>query len=428
MESRFGSNPASSDDSSNGNGFRKAVTSAAVRGAVEALPEGYFEYLDKNNTDKTKIINTDRLLSKSELERLILPRVMSKRDDDEIRRTAKEGVEGVEGAARGLGIPLPFAQFLNLESSHAVRLQTPPFQKPVLTPITVCCVAIATEDGCFFSGLKEELEMGHMYPSATNEEICDDRSPICLNARYRDRTITPSYKESESKEPEQSFLDRMKGACYESCDSGSESSDESEVDEREKESVANAISGQLGPGRWHCYSAVFDGNKSIIRIDGEEEITTCASNIPESFRACLDGITIGSDHSFAMSLCFGQGSEGEGEGAIAELALFKGRLPTNDIRSVESHLMKKHKIQVPSISRMERITDDYLSRVAYKMMDQSAARADPNKPKKATVSVPLRCLTRLRQVAWKQKDEVTGHRRMIQRIGCKLRRGSGSDW
>ena len=33
----------------------------------------------------------------------------------------------------------------------------------------------------------------------------------------------------------------------------------------------------------------------------------------------LDGLTIGSDHVFDMSLCFGEGSDGEGVGSIAEI-------------------------------------------------------------------------------------------------------------
>ena len=352
----------------------------------------------------------------------MLPKALWRRhqDEDAAKLTLKEQLD------KKIGIPLPFAQFLNMDSSHAVRMQTAPFDKPVLTPITVFCVAIATEDGCFFSGLKEELEMGHMYPTLNNEEINDERSPICVNAGYRDRQKCLSPRKAKSVSPKQNFLDRIKAACYERPSSGPES-DDSESDESEKEAVNNAISGQLGPGAWHCYSTVFDGHHSIIRIDGEEEVTTSACKIPPSFRACLDGITIGSDHSFSMSLCFGQGSDGEGEGAIAELAFFKGRLSTNDMASVESHLMKKHKIPVPSKSRNERIRDDCYSRLAHKLMDQTPAQAR-RREDQPTGSIPLRCMTKLRQVAWHQDDVVTGAQRKIQRIGCRVRRGSDSDW
>ncbi len=352
----------------------------------------------------------------------VLPRVLRREhpDEDADKLTLKERLE------KGFDIPLPFAQFLNMDCSHAVRMQTAPFKKPVLTPITVFCVAIATEDGCFFSGLKEELEMGHMYPTLDNEEINDERSPICINAGYRDHQKRISPRKSKTDLPKQNFLDRIKAACYERPSSGSEN-DDSESDESEKEAVTYAISGQLGPGAWHCYSTVFDGNQSVIRIDGEEEIMTTASEIPPSFQACLDGITIGSDHSFSMSLCFGQGSDGEGEGAIAELAFFKGHLSTNDMASVESYLMKKHKIPIPSNSRNERIRDDYYSRLAHKLMDQTPAEARRRKDL-PTVSIPLRCMTKLRHVAWHQDDIVTGTQRKIQRIGCKVRRGSVSDW
>ena len=210
-----------------------------------------------------------------------------------------------------------------------------------------------------------------------------------------------------------SGCDFLNSMVTEESDSDSESSD----DEGTLEGAAHAVSGQLGPGAWHCYTGVFDGNQSTIRIDGEEESTTLACTIPEGFRACLDGITIGSDHSFDMSLCFGQGSDGEGEGAIAELAFFKGRLPLEDICRLESHLMAKHGIPAPVTGRDERMQEDYLSRLAHKLMDQSAARAARNRD--PGVSIPLRCMTSLRHVAWKQRDNVTGRRRSIIRIGGK---------
>jgi len=213
------------------------------------------------------------------------------------------------------GILRPCIQFLNIDSSHAVRLFTPPFEKLETTPLTVFCVAIATEDGCFFSGLKKKMEMGHICG-----DISEDRSPICLNADYIDQ------RKGGNEENCSSMHSMSSGVCnYHDCHQRNSDhtsdvysgSDYKEDVEDTKEACDNIVRGQLGPGMWHCYVAVFDGEKSVIRIDGVEESLTYDSMISPSFLACLDGITIGSDHDFDMSLCFGQGSDGEGEGAIS---------------------------------------------------------------------------------------------------------------
>jgi hypothetical protein len=61
--------------------------------------------------------------------------------------------------------------------------------------------------------------------------------------------------------------------------------------------------GRRGPGQWHCYVAVIDGSHSSIRIDGSPEIMTHFINDDsKGSRVLLDGLTIGSDHSFDMSL------------------------------------------------------------------------------------------------------------------------------
>ena len=91
--------------------------------------------------------------------------------------------------------------------------------------------------------------------------------------------------------------------------------------------------------------------------------------------------------------------------------------------------MRKHGIQFPKTSRIERINDDYLSRLAHKLMEQSPSCAnrkrDPDKEKR---HVPLRYMTGLRQVAWKQDNNVTGRQLSIKRIGNKSRNGSTSEW
>lgn len=282
--------------------------------------------------------------------------------------------------------------------------------------------------------------MGHMHPTVSDEEINDERSPICLNAEYNERGLCLSQDEFEQaaissgyqhNNPDDNMMDPNLGShceCIYSLNKDGSDND-SRNDDSDVESCADVVRGQLGPGNWHCYVAIFDGDQSIIRIDGEEESTTCASRIPSSFQAFLDGITIGSDHSFDMSLCFGQGSDGEGEGAISELAFFKGRLPANDIVSLESHLMTKHGI-VPAESRIERINHDYYSRLAHKLMGESPSSSANRKNDydNKDIPVPLRYMTELRQVAWQQRNKVTGRRLSIKRIGAKFRKDSMSEW
>mmetsp|Transcript_3251 Transcript_3251/g.8747 ORF Transcript_3251/g.8747 Transcript_3251/m.8747 type:complete len:435 (-) Transcript_3251:56-1360(-) len=412
--------------------YDNAFSPFVVRGATVAHPEGYCECLDEQEDDlphyKDETWLKKKSVRKSKLERSDLPKVLWKNHDNRDETTIEK-----------IRIPRPFVQFLNSDSSHAVRLLTPKFEKPIFTPLTVFCVAIATEDGCFFSGLRERFEMGHMYPTARNAEISDERSPICLNAEYNDRRMTRSRDEIEeiaSDNGRQYFdSDFMMGANLEShCEylhqtRNEDSTDDPLSDESDTECCDDAVRGQLGPGSWHCYVGIFDGCKSIIRIDGVEESLSFTSAISPSYKACLDGITIGSDHSFDLSLCFGQGSDGEGEGAISELALFKGRMQSEDVVSLESHLMTNHGIPIPKKSRKENVRDDYFSRLAHKLMDQSPSHADSkgdggNK----SVPVPLRYMTELPQVAWQRRSKVTGEHLAVKRIGNKFRTDSLSEW
>lgn len=79
--------------------------------------------------------------------------------------------------------------------------------------------------------------------------------------------------------------------------------------------------GTTGPGLWHCYTAVFDGDRSVVRVDGAEEPRTTRETAglpdgsgPDSLEEAgtrvgdvpLDGLTIGSDHLFNESLCYGE--------------------------------------------------------------------------------------------------------------------------
>ena len=125
-----------------------------------------------------------------------------------------------------------------------------------------------------------------------------------------------------------------------------------------------------------------------------------------------------------MSLCFGQGSDGEGEGAIAELALFKGRLELEDIKLLEGQLMQRYGIQAPVIPKSEVVQNDQMSRLAHAMLSHPPRHRLFSS---STQRIPLRVMTKHRVVAWRQTNPVTGERILVQRIGTKFA-GSSSDW
>lgn len=75
-QSRFPDDKKPAGFNNNGIQFPKPAkesSTAAVRGALEAIPEGYHEYLDKqkNLDPKKSILSTERPLRKSELDRLV---------------------------------------------------------------------------------------------------------------------------------------------------------------------------------------------------------------------------------------------------------------------------------------------------------------------------------------------------------------------
>jgi len=474
-----------------------SCSSFAVRGALYARPEGYCQCWDNDHTSidflpvNYNISKMKRNRRKRELQREVLPKVLwSKHQHRTTPASNNKAVTYNNDIDCGdvdmtqschnnnkskkipetdnlpnlqtRGILRPCIQFLNIDSSHAVRLFTPPFDKVESTPLTIFCVAIATEDGCFFSGLRRTFEMGHMYPATS--DVNEERSPICLNAVYTDemsdlskeefrQKVTASFAHQSQNDQEKnnqrkggneeeydchqrnsySTTDIYSGPDYKCfCHLNDAVEDKSfqDVDDTE-EDCDNIVRGQLGPGMWHCYVAVFDGEKSVIRVDGVEELLTRDSMISPSSQACLDGITIGSDHNFDMSLCFGLGSDGEGEGAMAELAIFKGHLKSIDILALEMHLMTKHGIPFPVKPKNERNIDDFYSRRAHTLMDQipsCVSRSHINDNNIINRGVPLRYMTLLREVAWKQTNQVTGRQISVQRIGNKFRNGSSSEW
>jgi hypothetical protein len=406
----------------------------AVRGATFARPEGYClcwdndqaiieSHLQSVSNDHTsglrqqdfKELMRRRSRRRRELQREVLPRVLysapNKGDDSQ------------------LGIRQPCVQFLNVDSSHAVRLFTPPFKPgPVPAPITIFCVAIATEDGCFLSGIRRRFELGHLYPESPPDNLIE-RSPICICTDVG-RVLSSGEDGNESQEPIY-----KKQSSYNSDDSSCDTSLEAahgdsglkcvcpfaglgnEVDEDDENQTGKIYRGRRGPGMWHCYTAVFDGASSSIRIDGVSEPLRCNSSSSSPVVACLDGLTIGADHTFDMSLCFGQGSDGEGEGAMGELAVFKGRLDIADIEVMERHLMTKHGIATPDQPESDLAVEDEYSRLAHAML---AHAPHHNVFASGLKRVPLRYMANHRIVAWRQTNPVTGEKIRVQRIGSKF--------
>jgi hypothetical protein len=437
--------PAAEDEKPKSSIFQQYST-FAVRGATIARPEGYClcwdhelskiesqirEATDDSNSHLRQQEHEDQLLRRRnrrrrELQREVLPRVLYS--------APQKGIGEPQ-----LGIRQPCIQFLNVDSSHAVRLFTPPFETgPVPAPVTVFCVGIATEDGCFLSGLRNRFEFGHLYPETARDDLIE-RSPICLCTGLDQAHL---FGDSDNKNREQ---EDGKDASFNSDDSSCDMSLEAAggdqglkcvcpftglgntVEEDDETQACQVCRGRRGPGTWHCYVAIFDGDSSSIRIDGVPEPIRirCDKPIPSSAAAArLDGLTIGSDHTFDMSLCFGQGSEGEGQGAMAELAVFKGRLDTEDIETVERKLMTKHGIAPPEISGKDLAEEDSYSRLAHAMLSHA-----PYHKVFATGSkrVPLRYMVKHRTVSWKQTNPVTGEAIRVQRIGSKCG-DSSSDW
>jgi hypothetical protein len=293
-------------------------------------------------------------------------------------------------------------------------------------------VAIATEDGCFLSGLRHRFEFGHLYPESAKDNLIE-RSPICICTNFGEEPTYQGesgefvYKKIDSDNSDDSSCDMcIEGA---SCDPPAKCACPMSglghiTDESDDDYKGHICRGKRGPGTWHCYAVVVDGNSSEIRVDGISEPLQCSRSIGENTPAYLDGLTIGADHTFDMSLCFGQGSDGEGEGAISELAVFKGRLDLVDVKAIETYLMKEHGI-TPSFQSGNNIQekDDY-ARLAHAMLSHPPHHkifADGKK------SVPLRYMTKHRSVAWKQVNEVTGESIRVSRIGTKTT-DSSSEW
>ena len=474
----------------------------AVRGASLARPDGYCICWDNDSFGKFNTSSSNVDLDKPDEEQSSLLRKNKQYRNNERKRLRKIRKQKMKlllprmvlsnkvkspylknGETPPKGRRRRCLQFLNADGMYAVRMKTAPFDcGPVQTPITIICIGIATEDGCFVSGLEKRLELGHMYPQNMRDELID-MSPVCIASNasedvdddvnelisdsvkpgWLDHTFDKFYtcQDSESSNCE---LDETHSLPFEcSCTFGNNHSSSSEIgnhgtnDDNVQEE--NITRGQLGPGDWHCYTAVFDEHNSVIRIDGIEEpqITKhdetvwTRKKVTPKRGAFLDGLTIGSDHNFNMSLCFGEGSDDEGEGSIAELVVFKGILNPSDLEQLEQYLMNKHGIpistntphmetnniqlcetnqhridpmsenEIEKVHLFNRWKEDDWKRQAHALMTQ------PPFYELEDCRVPLRLLSKHRSVAWDRVSNVTGKSIKVSRIGSKNSNGS-SDW
>ena len=379
----------------------KGATTAAVRGATMARPESYCFCLDAHN-DHPRILD---------LQRDVLPRI--------IRTAARR----------------PAVQCLNASGSHAVCLFTPEFAcGPLPEPLTIIVVGVATEDGCFISGLQRRFELGHMYPA---DEIAEatELSAICLGTDRNvdpiitrgshgvnnddstcsdDVTVDDSDDDRRVNDDMHSDVDRIflpngkcgcafKGICQKQCPVLPDDDEEDEEDEDK----LRIHRGKTGPGAWHCYTAIADGKSSVVRVDGTVESEAMLTETGAT--ALLDGLTIGSDHCFDLSLCCGGGSGSAGQGAIAEIAVFSGRLDESDLRELEKKMMVKYCIK-KTWSDCERQAQALFLR------------------KELPGRVPLRYMTRNAAVAWKLLHPVTAEPIMVSRIGSHAAGASSSEF
>jgi len=301
-----------------------------------------------------------------------------------------------------------------------------------------------------------------MYPLCARD-MQIDMSPIAIATGKRDNNELRSCVKHDARSPtatpstfsgdDNDSTDSERFHCLCKFDSGDPFNPKDlSVDDPTEDCIHR---GTTGPGLWHCYTAVFDGKDSLIRLDGcnepkrTREYYGLASSDEEDGDAdssanssrfvgsgALDGLTIGSDHQFDMSLCYGE-IEGQcGEGAIAELAVFKGRMDDIDIMKLEKNLMKKHGIL--SVEEMkEFVAGENSTRMKPLNIDcpmkedewrrQAHALIEHRWPADSEESMPLRVAANHRSVAWRRTHEITGSPIMIQRIGTKNGNGS-SDW
>jgi len=459
----------------NSSNFEKP--SHAANHCVPACIDGWMNDYDDDNKwplqDNLGLSPIQRKRKQTNLAKALLPRMVmsTRRKYPLLHRFAEEDADENKKLEEQ---PLPWekrqraVQFLNSDRSQAIKLITPQFEcGPTHGPVTMFIIAITTEDGCFLSGRSERFEFGHLYPLGARD-MQFDMSPISIATGKKEisegedgatdcvaygRTssggnhATSSDDDNDSTDSEQSIH------CLCKFDSGDPfNPKELSIEDPNEECIHR---GCTGPGLWHCYVAVFDGKDSVVRVDGvkepkrtrehyglteSEEEDDDVDNPANASRfvgsGVLDGLSIGSDHQFDMSLCYGE-IEGEcGQGAIAELAVFKGRMEESDIEKLEKYLMAKHGllsvkekrafVAKENSTRMKplkiecHLQEDEFRRQAHGLIEQ-------RRPWNLEGVIPLRAAANHPSVAWHRTNEITGTPIRISRIGAKNSNGS-SDW
>ena len=166
----------------------------------------------------------------------------------------------------------------------------------------------------------------------------NDMSPICIATgkhTRKDKSIAKasrnrSFDYSSDDDIDTSFSSQSSQSSHSHCFCKFDSGDPFQPRDNSIEDTTEdcMYRGRIGPGLWHCYTAVFDGQNSLIRVDGSDEPTQKREDTDEDDiddadklcnaskyvgKGCLDGLTIGSDHQFDLSLCYGE-IEGESGG------------------------------------------------------------------------------------------------------------------
>ena len=98
------------------------------------------------------------------------------------------------------------------------------------------------------------------------------------------------------------------------------------ADGRGVDSPAKLLRGATrGNGQWHVYTAIFDGARSEMYVDGR-----CEGAGKSVGNGSLDGLTIGCDHSGIFHL----------KGAVAELRLFHSHI--NPLERSQTEAVRRH--------------------------------------------------------------------------------------
>jgi len=106
------------------------------------------------------------------------------------------------------------------------------------------------------------------------------------------------------------------------------------------ESPAKLLRGATrGNGQWHVYTAIFDGPRSEMYVDGR-----CEGAGKNVGNGSLDGLSMGCDHSGVFHL----------QGAIAELRLYSAHIDPAERSQTEAALALRYGLSHASVTRAKR--------------------------------------------------------------------------